>query len=111
MTLGRLVLRNCWLNFFHVDQVGWVGSGVAGGAIGGFLAVAAGLLHSFERQISKRIGADVVTNFFDRLVGGDQFFSGGSIYAVKAWRNRGRARDAHVNFGRAGIANHTDYFL
>src|ERR1017187_1848732 len=94
-------------DLFHVN-LGRVIPGVAGGAVSRFLAVSASLLQTFNRKISQRVGSDELSNFLDRLIGGDQLFLGGSIDSVKAGRDGGRTRDSHVHFFRPGIANHAD---
>src|SRR5450755_1224803 len=46
-------------------------SRVAGGAIRRFVAVGAGFLEAFDREVGQRVGDDKVANFGDGFVGGD----------------------------------------
>ena len=51
-----------------------------------------------------RIRAEIVADFFERVLVGDQLFRVGKIDAVVAGVPVRRAGDAHVHFLRAGFA-------
>src|SRR5437868_3119782 len=103
---GRSFQGRCGKNFFHVNQWGWIFSGIAGAAVRRLVAFGTGLLQAFEREISQRIGPDVAADFFHALVGGDELVLRGRIYPIEAGRNGWRAGDAHVHLARSGIADH-----
>src|SRR5262245_15504927 len=72
----------------------------------------AGIAHRFEQpfnaQVAERIGVEVAADLFDRVLRGDQLLFRLPVYAVIARRDGGRATDAHVDFGGAGVAHHLD---
>src|SRR6185312_14437312 len=106
-----MFLNHRGLNFFDIDQIGGIVPGVAGGAVSSFLTVVASFLHSLERKIRERICADVLANFFHRVVGGDEFFLAWSIHSIETWRDRWRTGDPQMNFGCTRAAYHTyDFF-
>src|SRR5258705_11533837 len=100
----------CGLDIFHVNPIGGIFAGVTSGAVSGRLALGARRLHTFERQIRERIGADELADLLDALIGGNKLPLGGRIHAVEAWRNSPRAGNAHVNFECAGVAYHANDF-
>src|SRR5690349_13892004 len=52
------------LDLIDGNKLGRVDTRVAGGAVGGLLAFGAGLAQSIDRQVSQRIGADILANLF-----------------------------------------------
>src|SRR5579875_3998058 len=52
-------------------------------------------------QIAERIGGDPAANFFNRVVGGEQFLLSGRVDSIKARASGRRRRDAHMNLARA----------
>src|SRR5208282_5606755 len=99
-----------WQNLFDVD-LGGILSRIAGRAVGGFLAIRARFFETFDREIGKRVGDDETANLVDGFVGRDQFFFRRRVHSVEAGRDGRRAGNPHVDFFRAGVANHADNFL
>src|SRR4029077_12651435 len=93
-------------NFVDIHPFRGIGAGIAGSAVGGLVAIGAGFLHSVEREISQRIGANEFANLLHRLVGRYQLFLGRRVHSIEAGRNRGWARYAHVHFFCPRIADH-----
>src|ERR1051326_4682315 len=106
-TRGRSGARHCGrLDLIHIHPLRRIFPGVAGGAISGEFAFAAGALHALEREISERIGAGVLANFFDGFIGGDELLLRGRIHPIETWRDGWRAGDAEMDLSRAGAAHH-----
>src|SRR5215510_3779939 len=66
---------------------------------------------SLEAQITEAVGADVPGDVFDIEVCGNKFFPGWSVYPKEARRDRRRTTDSNMNFFRAGLPYHLNYFL
>src|SRR5580692_4973033 len=69
-----------------------------------------GLAKRRKRDVAERVRAEKLANFFGGIRGSDELFPCGRIHAVIAWRNRGRAADAHMDFAGARFPNHAHDF-
>src|SRR6185437_1925381 len=90
---------------FHLElDIERIAAGEAGVAevVGG---LPGGLIHAFEAEVAEAIGADVLADLFNGVVGGDEFGRGRHIHAEEAGRHDRRRGDAHMDFGGAGAAN------
>src|SRR5271156_5460312 len=71
---------------FQLDQLGGIGAGVARGA-----EISLGVLYCSaergERHIAERVRAEVLANFLDGVIRGNQFFAPRRVYAVVAGGN------------------------
>ena len=90
-----------------VNEIRGIVAGVAGVAKVS-MVIFDGALQPVERQIPDAVGLDELANFFDAVVGGDQFVLGRRIDAVEAGGNSRRAGNAQMDFAGAGVANHAD---
>src|SRR5574338_151884 len=102
--------RRHGLNLSNIKELRGIIASETSVAVGNLLVFTAGVVHSFQREIRERVGADELPNLFDRFVGGDKFLAPRSVNTVVAGGDRRRTRDAHVHFGCAGLANHANNF-